>query len=129
MQTALSPPLMCRATLAAIALAQSIVGASVYAAETIKPTLDVCDMRVMVSYVSVDELLTLQRKHGANVDLRDLRQGHRDGFSILRTNRETGVRTCEIYLAAAQRPRVRDDQGTLTLGHELLHCMLGAYHR
>jgi hypothetical protein len=129
MHTALNRPGARRAILAAIVIIQSIVGAWGYAAETIKPSLDVRDMRVLVSYVSVNELLILQRKHGANVDLRDLRQDHRDGFSILRTNRETGFRTCEIYLPAAQRPRVRDDQGTLTLGHELLHCMLGAYHR
>ena len=42
---------------------------------------------------------------------------------------ETGARTCEIYLPALQRPRDVDDEGTLTLGHELLHCMLGDYHR
>ncbi len=59
----------------------------------------------------------------------DIRQDHRNGFSILKTNRETGSRTCEIYLPNDQRPRTRDDKGTLTLGHELLHCMFGDYHR
>ena len=63
MHTALSRPGARRAILAAIVIAQSIFGAWVYAAEPIKP-LDVRDMRVMVSYVSVSELLTLQRKHG-----------------------------------------------------------------
>jgi hypothetical protein len=86
-------------------------------------------MRVLVSYVAVGELVLLQKRHGANIDWRDLRQDHRDGFSILKTNRETSARTCEIYLPQTQRPRVRDDRGTLTLGHELLHCMLGEYHR
>ena len=97
--------------------------------EPIKPTLDIQDMRVLVSYLSMRELMWLQGKYGANVDLRDIRQDHRHGFSILKTNRETGARTCEIYLPNERRPDKVDDAGTLTLGHELLHCMLGNYHR
>ena len=96
-----------------------------FAGEAIKATLDVQDMRVVVSYVSTGELVLLQAKYGANIDRRELRQDYRHGFSILKTNRETGARTCEIYLPNEQRPRAVDDGGTLTLGHELLHCMLG----
>ena len=55
--------------------------------------------------------------------------GYRHGLSILKTDRETGARTCEIYLPNERRPGKVDDDGTLTLGHELLHCMLGNYHR
>jgi hypothetical protein len=97
--------------------------------ELLKPTIDVKDMRVIVTYVSTDELVWLQGKSGARVDRRDLGQDYRHGFSILKTNRETGARTCEIYLPNAKRPREVDDEGTLNLGHELLHCMLGDYHR
>ena len=97
--------------------------------EPIKPTLDVQDMRVVVIYVSTGELVQLQSKYGANVDLREIRQDYRHGISILKTNRETGARTCEIYLPTKHRPREVDDDATLTLGHELLHCMLGNYHR
>jgi hypothetical protein len=97
--------------------------------EVVRPTLDVSDMRVVVKYVSVGELMNLQAKFGANVDIRDLRQNHRHGFSILKTNRETGARTCEIYLPESKRPVEVDDESTLILGHELLHCMLGSYHR
>jgi hypothetical protein len=97
--------------------------------EAINPTLDVQDLRVVVSYVSKAELVQLQRKYGKHIDLRDVRQDHRHGFSILKTNRETGARTCEVYLPSEQRPDEVDDVGTLTLGHELLHCMLGDYHR
>jgi len=100
-----------------------------WANEVIKATLDVQDMRLLVTYVSTGELVKLQRKYGANVSLRDVRQDHRHGFSILKTNRETGARTCEVYLPNEQRPGEVDDDGTLTLGHELLHCMLGDYHR
>lgn len=99
------------------------------ASETISPTLHVEDMRVMVSYVSNTEFAQLQWKYGAHIDLRDVRQGYRHGLSILKTNRETGARTCEIYLPNERRPAKVDDDGTLTLGHELLHCMLGNYHR
>jgi hypothetical protein len=27
------------------------------------------------------------------------------------------------------KPKVVDDRPTVTLGHELLHCLLGEYHR
>jgi hypothetical protein len=98
--------------------------------ELIKPTLDVNDMRVVVSYVSTGELVNLQAKYGGvGIDHREIRQDYRHGFSILKTNRETGARTCEIYLPNAKRAAEVDDASTLILGHELLHCMLGDYHR
>jgi hypothetical protein len=99
------------------------------AVELIKPTFDVRDMRLLIRYVSTGHLVQLQSRYGANVDRRELRQNYRHGFSILKTNRETGARTCEIYLPNEHRPDKVDDNGTLTLGHELLHCMLGDYHR
>ena len=99
------------------------------AAETVKPILDIQDMRVLVRYVSTGELVQLHSKYGARVDLREIRQDYRHGFSILKTHRESGARTCEIYLPNQHRPSKVDDAGTLTLGHELLHCMLGDYHR
>ena len=94
-----------------------------------KPTMDVHDLYLVVTYVSVGELANLQaRLGGSHTDLRDIRQSNRHGFSILKTNRETGARTCEIYLPDSKRPREVDDQPTLILGHELLHCLLGDYH-
>jgi hypothetical protein len=97
--------------------------------EMMKPTIDLNDMRVVVTYVSTGELANLQHKYGVSIDRREIRQDYRHGFSILKTNRETGARTCEIYLPNDQQPREVDDEGTLTLGHELLHCMRGNYHR
>jgi hypothetical protein len=97
--------------------------------EPIKATHDVDDMRVLVKYISTGELMNLQVRYGARLDRRDIRQGYRQGFSVLKTNRETGARTCEIYLPAKKRPRQVDAEATLVLGHELLHCMLGDYHR
>jgi hypothetical protein len=111
------------------AIAQTMLAQPMLAEEAIKPTIDVQEMRVVVSYVSTGELVQLQAKYGAHIDRREIRQDYRHGFSILRANRETGAKTCEIYLPNAGRPREVDDDGTLILGHELLHCMLGNYHR
>ena len=86
-------------------------------------------MRVVVASGPTGELVNLQGKYGANIDRRDIGQDHRNGFSFLKTHRETGARTCEIYLPNSKRPREVDDESTLILGHELLHCMLGGYHR
>jgi hypothetical protein len=97
--------------------------------ELIKPTIDVKDMRVVVTYLSTGELVNLQADFGVRVDRREIRQDYRHGFSILKTNRETGARTCEIYLPNEMRPKEVDDEATLSLGHELLHCMQGNYHR
>lgn len=118
-----------RALLPLALIAQLLLPRPLLAAETMTPTLDISDMRVVVSYVSTGELAELQRKYGERIDRRELRQDYRHGFSILKTNRETGARTCEISLPNEHRPRKVDDGGTLTLGHELLHCMLGNYHR
>lgn len=101
----------------------------VQAGEMMKPTVDFNDMRVVVNYVSTGDLVNLQRQFGARVDVRDVRQSHRHGFSILKKNRETGALTCEIYLPNDKRSVEVDDEGTLSLGHELLHCMRGDYHR
>lgn len=119
----------CRVLLLVALVVHTLLAHPASAEEAIKPTLDVQEMRVLISYVSTGQLVELQRKYGSHIDRRDLRQDYRHGFSILKTNRETGARTCEIYLRHEHRPREVDDGGTLTLGHELLHCMLGDYHR
>ena len=113
----------------------TVLAAALFAApaapggELIKPTLDFKDLHVVVTYVSTGELVNLQRQHGAQIDLREIRQDYRRGFSILKRDRETGALRCEIYLPNDQQPRAVDDEGTLSLGHELLHCMRGDYHR
>ena len=110
-------------------LALSLFAGPVRGGELIKPTIDFNDMRIVVTFVSTNELVNLQRKYGAKIDLREIRQDYRHGFSILKTSRETGARTCEIYLPNEKRPLKVDDDATLSLGHELLHCMRGNYHR
>jgi hypothetical protein len=118
-----------RPALSPAILALSLVAGPMRGGELIKPTIDFNDMRVVVTFVSTSELVVLQRRYGANVDLREIRQDYRHGFSILKTNRETGARTCQIYLPTEKRPLEVDDEATLSLGHELLHCMRGNYHR
>lgn len=118
-----------RPTLHLAAMACALCASPELRGELVKPTLGFADMRVVVAYVSTDELVNLQRRHGTRVDRREVRQDHRHGFSILKTNLETGALTCEIYLPNEKRPREVDDEATLSLGHELLHCMLGEYHR
>lgn len=118
-----------RSTLHSGVLAAALWAGPVLGGELSRPTVDFNDMRVVISYVSTGELVKLQREFGANVDLRELRQDYRHGFSILKTNRATGALTCLIYLPTDKRSREVDDEGTLTLGHELLHCMRGNYHR
>ncbi len=94
----------------------------------IKPRLDFKDFRVVVNYLSPGEFSKLAAKHSGWIDMSDVRQASRLGFSILKKD-ATGAMTCEIYLSNDLRPHYVDDEGTLTLGHELLHCMLGDYHR
>ena len=112
-----------------VLILQGLLAQPAAASQDISPTLHVQDLRVIVSYVSNAEFAQLVWKYGARIDVRDVRQGYRHGLSILKTNRETGGRTCEIFLPNQFRPGKVDDDGTLTLGHELLHCMLGNYHR
>ena len=109
--------------------AAALLAGPALAVETIRPTVDFNDIRVVVTYVSSGELANLQHAYGRRLDRRDIRQDHRHGFSVLKRNRETGALTCEIYLPDDKQPREVDDSATLSLGHELLHCMRGDYHR
>jgi hypothetical protein len=110
-------------------LALALAGGPALGGERIRPTVQVTDLRLVITYVSTGELANLQHAYGAGLDRRELRQNYRRGFAILKTNRETGARTCEIYLPDGARPTTVDDAATLSLGHEVLHCLLGKYHR
>jgi hypothetical protein len=116
-----------RPSLHIAALACSICGGSASGTELIRPTNEISEMRVVVKRLSTIELVNLQRRYGVRVDLRDGRQG-RHGFTIVKRNLETGAFTCEIYLPNDKRPRTVDDEATLSVGHEFLHCLLGEYH-
>lgn len=44
------------------------------------------------------------------------------GFAIM----SPSDTVCEIFIV---RPKNIDDENTLTLGHEVLHCLYGRYHK
>lgn len=117
-----------RPTLTLVALACSMCARAVLGGEFVRPTLELNDLRVVVTHLSTVELANLQRTHGVRINARDIRKGNRHGFTILKRNLKTGELTCEIYLPSDRRPRLVDDEATLTLGHEFLHCLLGEYH-
>jgi len=66
-------------------------------------------------------------------ELRDIprirRIPERDGFAIWTEwtgeKSEDEIYTCEIHTL---RPNKIDDNATMTLGHEMLHCIFGTYH-
>ena len=101
-------------------------------AEWIDPTLDLASVLVEVTWVADERELAdirkryetpLQRsKAGAST------YGKRpdDGilsFSVL--GKRDGNWVCLIF---ARHPQRVDDERTLQLGHELVHCLLGDYH-
>lgn len=47
------------------------------------------------------------------------------GFSICDRREDANIAYCDIYLVM---PRRIDDEHTMTLGHEVLHGILGIYH-
>src|SRR5262245_13973719 len=111
------------------ALACLVCTAALAGEEPITPTRDLSDVRVVVTHVSTSELVNVQRRYGLRVDLRGIPQNNRHGFTIVKRNLKTGAFTCEIYLPNDRRPRTVDDEATLIIGHEFLHCLLGEYHR
>lgn len=115
-----------RLSLYASSLVSSLLAGAALSGEPVKPTTDINDLRVVVAHLSTVELANLQRRHGVRVDLRGIRRSH--GFTIVKRNLKTGALTCEIYLPSDKRPSTVDDEATLTVGHEFLHCLLGEYH-
>lgn len=82
--------------------------------------VDVSAVRIEIKHVSPLELATLQHRYVA----RDtdphaaLDNDHREGLAILFTNKETGERRCEIYVASGMRASKLAD----VLAHEAAHC-------
>jgi hypothetical protein len=70
---------------------------------------------VRIHWVSITELEAAARDVGKRSADRPL------GFSVLRKNVATDGYTCDIYLP--QRPERVDDRPTVSLGHEMAHCL------
>ena len=100
-----------------------IVFAGMYAAnasERIRPTTSIDSLRLEVTWVeSREELTEVVKRYGA--DRRSA--AYANGFSVL--VKVDGELVCRLFVKAPQRV---DDDRTLTLGHELMHCLAGAYH-
>jgi hypothetical protein len=99
-------------------------------AEPVRPTLDVTFVHLEVIWVNDDAEFARVRErfHKPHHDLRASASiGSRTavrGFSVLRRTPD-GTLICTVYV---RKPRRVDDQNTLSLGHEVAHCLLGDYH-
>jgi hypothetical protein len=95
--------------------------------EDIKPTIDFGEMKLQVTWVSSNaEIENARKRYGAELE----KEGHRrvpqkpEGFAVL--VRGDGALVCRLWVL---KPAGVDDQRTTALGHELLHCLVGEYHR
>ena len=90
----------------------------------ISPTLELASLRVEVTWVtSSADMDALRLQYGRRPAIDNVIRTRLTGFSVLA--RRDGEYFCLLFL---QRPRRIDDDRTLALGHELLHCLLGSYH-
>jgi hypothetical protein len=95
--------------------------------EDIKPTIDFSEMKLEVTWVrSNAEIDHARKRYGAEIE----QKGHRrvpqkpEGFAVL-VGRD-GALVCRLWVL---KPGAVDDERTAALGHELLHCLIGNYHR
>jgi hypothetical protein len=114
-------PTLCLGAVAIALLARLAHG------EDVKATVDVSEMKVEVTWVQSNaEIEDARKRYGAEIE----QQGHRrvpqqpEGFAVL--VRRNGELVCRLW---SLKPRSVDDARTTALGHELLHCLLGRYHR
>jgi hypothetical protein len=120
---------------AALAVAFSLATAASFAAERVRPTLELASVRVEVTWVADNaELAEIRRRYETPA------QRSRSSSSIgdiyanavhdaVRAFSVLGKRNDEwVCLIFAERPMTVNDARMLQLGHELGHCLLGAYH-
>jgi hypothetical protein len=97
----------------------------------IRPTLNVTSVGLEVTWVEDSaELDAIRRRYRPFSDGDALAAfgrrvaGLEKGFSVLVRKDDQFI--CRIYVF---KPIVVDDDATTAVGHELLHCLLGSYHR
>jgi hypothetical protein len=95
--------------------------------EDVRPSVDFGEMKLEVTWVRSNAQIEQARKrYGAEI----ADQGHRrvpqkpEGFAVL-VGRD-GELVCRLWVL---KPENVDDERTTALGHELLHCLVGKYHR
>lgn len=92
-------------------------------AEDVRPTVDLSAVRVEVTWIQSErEMGDLRRQYG-KVPRDSVIKTELKAFSVL--GKREGEYVCLLF---AYRPRVVDDEFTTSLGHEVAHCFLGAYH-
>lgn len=102
---------------AAVAFAGSFAAV---ASERIRPTMSFDSFRLEVTWIETrEELSEIVKRYGAD----PWSAAYANGFSVL--VKVDGELVCRLFVKAPQRV---DDDRTLTLGHELMHCLAGAYH-
>lgn len=95
--------------------------------ENINERIDFSAIKVEVTWVeSNGEIEQARQRYGAAIE----QQGHRrvaqkpEGFAALVAR--GGELVCRLWVL---KPKNVDDERTTALGHELLHCLVGDYHR
>ena len=113
----------------------ALLSAASIAAERIEPTLELSAVLIEVTWVAdSDELAQIRKRYesplqrsrasaGFGGAFRNRPDDGIKGFSVL--GKRDGAWVCLIFV---ERPEVVDDARTLQLGHELAHCLFGAYH-
>lgn len=106
-----------------VALAALLVACGAGAAD-VHPTLDLAEVRLEIRWVEAEAEMNRLRRQFGRPPIDTVIRSELAGFSVL--GKRDGAYVCLIF---ARRPTVVDDRLTVTLGHELLHCLLGEYHR
>ena len=99
--------------------------------EQVEPTFDRSGLIVETKVKVHDRLRDM---HNAYKDVHNLPNSHDltglQGFAVWyefpNGKPSDELYTCEIHIV---RPSRVDDNNTLTLGHEMLHCIYGSYHK
>lgn len=91
-----------------------------HAEEKIKATMSNASFRVEVMWVEGREKLReIVKRYGADA----WSVSYANGFSVL--VKVNGELVCRLFV---REPKRVDDEATTVLGHELMHCIAGAYH-
>lgn len=94
-------------------------------AETVSAKRDNPDFRLTVTFLPESEVAARCAQMGAwGGDLRAARRAQQRGPIGCAAFYPESKR-CEVFVV---RPETVDDERTRTLGHEVLHCVLGPYH-
>ena len=95
--------------------------------EDVQPSVGFSEMRLEVTWVrSNAEIEHARKRYGQEIE----QEGHRlvpqkpEGFAVLVAR--NGELICRLWVL---QPKNVDDERTTALGHELLHCLAGNYHR